>query len=93
MLLGFLAFTCVCHAKPKLVPSLDAELVGTDSVVYCPTIQIAWDGMKQIVGGPIELPGRDSQPIVNQLNQGGIRFSTSSIRLSRSSSMTLQTIR
>ena len=71
MLLGFLAFTCVCHAKPKLVPSLDAELVGTDSVVYCPTIQIAWDEMKQIVGGPIELPGRDSQPIVNQLNQGG----------------------
>jgi hypothetical protein len=71
MVLAFLAFTCMCHAKPRLVPSLDAELIGTDSVVYCPTIQIAWDELKQIVGGPIELDGRDSQPIVNQLNQGG----------------------
>ena len=70
-LLAFLAFSCVCHAKPKLVPSLDAKLVGTDSVVYCPTIQIAWDELKQIVGGPIELKGGDPLPIVDQLNQGG----------------------
>ena len=68
---AFLAFTCVGHAKPRLVPSLDTELVGTDSVVYCPTLQIAWDELKQIVGGPIKLSGDASKPIVNQLNQGG----------------------
>jgi hypothetical protein len=60
---AFLAFTCVGHAKPRLVPSLDTELVGTDSVVYCPTLQIAWDELKQIVGGPIKLSGDASKPI------------------------------
>lgn len=62
---AFLAFTCVGHAKPRLVPSLDTELVGTDSVVYCPTLQIAWDELKQIVGGPIKLSGDASKPIVS----------------------------
>ena len=65
-----LASTCVCYGKPKLVISLASKLEGTNSVVYCPTLQIAWDGMKQIVGGAIAILGQYTTPLLAQLNQG-----------------------
>ena len=39
--LGFLVFATLCQGGPKLAPTLETELDGTESVVYCPTLQIA----------------------------------------------------
>lgn len=56
----------VCSAQPKSVPTLNTEIEGTNSIVYCPTLQIAWEGLERLVGGPIEM--QDQRPLVNELN-------------------------
>lgn len=56
----------VCLAQPRLVPTPNAEIEGTNSIVYCPTLQIAWEGLERLVGGPIEM--QDQRPLVNELN-------------------------
>jgi hypothetical protein len=48
------------------VPTLNTEIEGTNSIVYCPTLQIAWEGLERLVGGPIEM--QDQRPLVNELN-------------------------
>ncbi len=58
-LLGFLVSVGISHATPQIAPTLDTKLDGTNSVVYCPTLQIAWDGLKEIVGGPIKMQKQD----------------------------------
>ncbi len=65
-LLGVLVFVGICHAAPQIAPTLDAELDGTNSVVYCPTLEIAWDGLEGIVGGPIQMQKQNE--LVKKLN-------------------------
>lgn len=63
---GFLVFAGICHGTPEIAPTLDVELDGTHSVVYCPTLQIAWDGFEGIVGGPVAMQKQDD--LVRKLN-------------------------
>jgi hypothetical protein len=49
-----------------LAPTLDTKLEGTNSAVYCPTLEIAWDGLERIVGGPIAMQKQDD--LVQRLN-------------------------
>jgi hypothetical protein len=58
----------VCLAQPRLVPTPNAEIEGANSLVYCPTLQIAWEGLERLVGGPIEM--QDQVPLVAELNNG-----------------------
>jgi len=44
---------------PEIAPTLDTELNTTNSVVYCPTLQMAWDELKGVVGGPIRMQKQD----------------------------------
>ncbi len=55
----FLVLAGVCHGTPEIAPSLDTKLNATNTVAYCPTIQIAWDSLKGIVGGPIRMQKQD----------------------------------
>lgn len=64
--LGCLSFATVAHGGPRLAPTLDTKLEGTNSVVYCPTLQIAWDGLQRIVGGPVMMQRQDE--LVRKLN-------------------------
>ena len=59
-------FVAICHAAPQIAPTLDTELDGTNSVVYCPTLEIAWGGLEGIVGGPIQMQKQDE--LVKKLN-------------------------
>jgi len=58
----------VCSAQPKSVPTLNTEIEGANSIVYCPTLQMAWEGLERLVGGPIEM--EDQVPLVAELNNG-----------------------
>jgi len=64
-----LGLVCVATASlggPTLAPSLDTRLEGTNSVVYCPTLQLAWDGLKRIVGAPIAMQQQHALlPVLN----------------------------
>ncbi len=53
--LGLLSFAMASHGGAMLAPTLDTRIEGTNSIVYCPTLQVAWDGLERIVGGPIEM--------------------------------------
>jgi hypothetical protein len=64
--LGFLSFVTFTHGGPRLTPTLDTKLEGTNSVVYCPTLQIAWADLERIVGGPIEMQKQDD--LLRRLN-------------------------
>lgn len=57
---GFLLFVGICHGTPEIAPTLDAKLDATNTVVYCPTLQIAWDNLKGIAGGPIGMKNQDN---------------------------------
>lgn len=65
--LGCLSFATVANGGARLTPTLDTTLEGTNSVVYCPTVQIAWDGLAKIVGGPIEMQEPDD--LLRSLNE------------------------
>ncbi len=59
---------CFARGTPELTPTIACDLNGTNSVVYCPTLQVAWDGLKDIVGGPVQMQRQDA--MVLQLNGG-----------------------
>ena len=63
---AFLMFVGVCHGTPEIAPTLDTELDATNTVVYCPTLTIAWDGLEGIVGGPLQMQEQDE--LVGKLN-------------------------
>lgn len=64
--LGFLVFATVSNGGPRLAPTFDARLEGTNSIVYCPTLEIAWDRLEMIVGGPIAMQRHDE--LLQRLN-------------------------
>ncbi len=50
----------------KITPVIDVEL-GKGSVVYCPTFQLAWDQLKKLAGGDIEM--KNAPKLVGELNK------------------------
>ncbi|MDP4181686.1 MAG: dockerin type I domain-containing protein [Bacillota bacterium] len=46
----------------------DYSLNAGNNVVFCPTFQMAWDGLKETVGGDVELEGQPE--LANILNKG-----------------------
>lgn len=64
--LAFVVFLSASHGAPQIAPTLNTGFSGTNSVVHCPTLQIAWDGLKRIVDGPVEMENQDA--LVQQLN-------------------------
>lgn len=61
-------FVDMAQAMPEIAPTLDYALGGTNSVVYCPTLQVVWDKLQDITGRPIQL-NRQIE-LVGQLNAG-----------------------
>lgn len=53
---------------PVITPTLDCNLDGTNSVIYCPTFQCAWDQLCKLVGGPVQM--KDQDLLVKQMNAG-----------------------
>jgi hypothetical protein len=81
-LMAVLSAGCYRSASVPTSPQIDASaLTGTDVVphvesalrdernyVYCGTFQLAWDQMKELLKGPIELEG--NPPLADPLNHG-----------------------
>ena len=63
---GLLLYLPLCHGEPGLSPTLETKLGGTNSLVYCPTLEVAWDGLEDVVGGPIHMQQQDA--LVEKLN-------------------------
>jgi hypothetical protein len=59
-------FATASYATPKIASTLDTELDTTNTVVYCPTLQIAWDGLKGIVNGPVRM--QKQEELAGRLN-------------------------
>ena len=56
----------VACGAPEMAPTLQHALNGTNSVVYCPTLLMAWDRLAGIVGGPVQMQRADA--LVQRLN-------------------------
>ena len=54
------------QGRPRIAPVQETGLEGTNSVVYCPTLVCAWDGVRNIVGGPVQMERPDD--LLNVLN-------------------------
>lgn len=66
-----LAWLSSATAERELTPVKTAEVAEGRSLVYCPTFQKVWDGLKLEVGGPVQMvqaPG-----FVNDLNKQSCR--------------------
>lgn len=59
--------SCFCWGTPELAATLNHKLDGTNSVVYCPTLCVAWQKLQGIVGGPVQMQNPDS--LVDELNK------------------------
>ena len=53
-------------AKPQLAPTMDFKLEGNSTIVYCPTLTIAWDKLEDLIGGPIQM--ENPAPLMRELN-------------------------
>ncbi len=64
--LSFLVLATAAHGEATLVPTLDSKLEAASSVVYCPTLVVAWDALEGILNGHVEM--REQDELVQRLN-------------------------
>ena len=57
-------------AQPLMTPSRSVALKPDRCMIYCPTLQLAWDQLTNHVGAAIRMEGED--PLVDELNRGTV---------------------
>ncbi len=65
-LVVFMLLALCRGSEPVLVPTLDTPLDDKRSTLYCPTLQMVWDRLGRVVGGPIAMSQQDE--LVTRLN-------------------------
>lgn len=55
--------------RTVITPHLDCPMLEGKNVLYCASFQLAWDELRALAGGPLDLD--PARPIADRLNAGG----------------------